>query len=262
MTTLLTIPDHVGDLALEIPKLCAANWMEFKPAMEMLFLDAGAGYLIDATPSTPIPPQCSLLDHTLLCLLYFRMEKDFQHLVLDNRTSTLLVWTTLLSHFQKSTPQPVEPIPSTLPTLPVMDSIPSPDDSYAKVRTSTPDLASIIPSSLVASSTPSSMQSSYQFNSSTSAGTVHAFKKHFTLSTLHGFKKHFAAFPPRLEDFQYEICLCSSKWLEQVPGPGPPSFLPLSRFSGSIPSFLLFFSLQVFFLQQSLHPVGVLEIGF
>jgi len=123
---------------------------------------------------------------------------------------------------------------------------PIPDDSYATVRTSTPDLAPITPSPLSVITSLTSLP----FNSY-SAGSVHASKKSFTLSTFYDFKKQFAAIPSPSEDFQYEIYLYCSKWLVQVPGPGPPLPMDILKtpstllgFSGSI--CLSFFSSLLF----------------
>jgi hypothetical protein len=77
--------------------------MEFKPAMEMLFMGAGADYLIDATSSTSIPTECSKLDKQLVFYIWSRVDQEFRYLVQDAKSSALLVWTTLVSHFQKST---------------------------------------------------------------------------------------------------------------------------------------------------------------
>ena len=102
-TTLLSVPSNMATLAAEIPKLCASNWMEFKPAMEILFLGAGADYLIDAKASTSIPPECTRLDKQLVFYLWSRVDEDYRYLIQDSRTSALIAWTTLSSHFQKST---------------------------------------------------------------------------------------------------------------------------------------------------------------
>ena len=101
--TILSLPSSVSSLASEVPKLCATNWMEFKQAMEMLFIGAGADYLNDSTPSTSIPFECSKLDKQLIFTLWSRVDDEFRYIVQDNKSSTLLAWTTLTLHFQKST---------------------------------------------------------------------------------------------------------------------------------------------------------------
>jgi len=101
--TLLTIPPGITALASEIPKLCATNWAEFKDAMELFFISSGADYLIDATASTTIPKECSRLDKQLIFHVWARVDDELKYLVKNSKTSTLLIWTTLLSHFQKST---------------------------------------------------------------------------------------------------------------------------------------------------------------
>jgi hypothetical protein len=103
MTTLLSVPPNMATLATEIPKLCATNWMEFKPAMEILFLGAGADYLISPTDSTQVPTECSKLDKQLVFYLWSRVDDEFRYLIQDARSSALLAWKALLSHFQKST---------------------------------------------------------------------------------------------------------------------------------------------------------------
>ena len=205
MTTVLHAPPGLPALCEDIPYLSATTWMEFKFAIENLFLSVGAGYLINPTPSTIIPPQFSLLNMFLVCPIWTRVDAKFQDLVQDD-CCALQAWIAVC-HFHTPVDTTSQPV----------DTTPIPDDSYATVRTS---MASIIPSPVI----PSSMPFIPSFNS-TSAGPVHhAFKKHHTLSILHGFKKHFAAMPSPVQDFQYEVYLYCSKWLDQVPGPGPPSF--------------------------------------
>jgi hypothetical protein len=213
MTTILPFPPDFNILCSRIPKLCATTWMEFKSAMENLFLHTGCDYLIDATPSTCIPPQCSKLDMWLLCAVYPNVDEEFMLQTQDNM-STLHTWITLC-HLHDP--------PSVVPTAQPVVTTPIPDDSYASIRTSPPDLAPIIPSppSVIPFLTSPTLPSIPIFNSY-SAGSAYASKKHFTLSTVHGFKKHFAAMPSPSEDFQYEVYLYCAKWLVQVPGPGPP----------------------------------------
>jgi hypothetical protein len=212
MATILPIPPGLFALTGDIPYLCATTWMEFKSAIENLFLYAGAGYLIDPTPSTTIPPQFSLLNKFLVIPIWSRVDDKFKDLVQDD-CSALEAWIAVC-HFHT----PVDTTPQ------LVDTTPIPDDSYATVRTS---MASIIPSSL----------SPHSFNSY-SAGSAQASKKHYTLSTLHGFKKHIAAIPSPVQDLQYEVFLYCAKWLVQVPGPGPP--LPMDILK--TPSTLLGFS--------------------
>jgi hypothetical protein len=102
-TTILTMPTSVATLALEIPKLTAANWMEFKAGMEMLFLGAGADYLLDPSPGATIPPSCVKLDKQLVFYIWARVDDELRYLVQDARSSALAVWLSLLSHFQRST---------------------------------------------------------------------------------------------------------------------------------------------------------------
>ncbi|MGH7239533.1 MAG: hypothetical protein ACREHG_05645 [Candidatus Saccharimonadales bacterium] len=99
----LIIPSNLAALAAEIPKLTASNWMEFKSGMEMLFMGAGAEYLIDAQASTTIPPEATKLDKQLVFYLWARVDDDFKYIVQDSRTSALMAWLALLTHFQKST---------------------------------------------------------------------------------------------------------------------------------------------------------------
>ncbi|KIJ22289.1 hypothetical protein M422DRAFT_40110 [Sphaerobolus stellatus SS14] len=90
-------------LSTEIPKLTSINWMEFKSGMEMLFMGAQADYLIDASASTTIPPECVKLDKQLVFYLWARVDDDHKFLVQDSRTSALKAWLALLTHFGKST---------------------------------------------------------------------------------------------------------------------------------------------------------------
>ena len=71
----------MGAILSEIPKLSATNWMEFKEAMEMLFLGVGATYLIDAKPSTTTVPQCANLDQQLVPHIWARVEAEFRYIV-------------------------------------------------------------------------------------------------------------------------------------------------------------------------------------
>jgi hypothetical protein len=100
---LLSFPPHMATILSEIPKLSANNWMEFKEAMEMLFLGSGASYLIDPKPSTTIPSQCLNLDQQLVPHIWARVEAEFRYIVQNSRTSALLAWTSLCSHFERST---------------------------------------------------------------------------------------------------------------------------------------------------------------
>jgi hypothetical protein len=213
--------------------------MEFKSAMEAFFLLAGCDYLIDATPSTTIPPQYSFLDKMLIGILRRKALAQSMHLDQDV-CSTLQGWIVLCYLHD---PQPVVIPPQPLDTTPI------PDDSYATVRTSLEDLAPIIP--FPPSVIPSLTSPSIPIFNSYSAGSAHASKKHYTLSTLHGFKKHIAAIPSPVQDFQYEVYLSCSKWLVQVPGPGAPLHMDILKtpstllgFSGSI--CLSFFSSVLF----------------
>ena len=99
----ITIPPGFATLASEIPKLCSTNWGEFKDAMEMLFMGCGADYIIDATASTTIPKDCVRLDKQLTFYIWTRVDDEFRYLVNGTKSSALLTWMTLLSHFQKST---------------------------------------------------------------------------------------------------------------------------------------------------------------
>ena len=182
----------------DIPILNSENWEDWYTSMEILFIGALADYFINPTPSTTIPPECSYLDSQVYSLLLDKVDVQFRPLV-ENSSSGLQAWLTL---WDLHNPQPVV-------------TTPIPDDSYATVRTSTPDLAPIIPF-LTSPTSPS-----IPIFNSYSAGPAYASYKHFTPSSFHGFKKHFAAYSPPSEDFQYEIYLYCSKWLVQVPGPGP-----------------------------------------
>ena len=102
-TPLLSIPPGMTSMSREIPMLSAANWMEFKDAMEIHFISACADYLVDATPSTKVPPECIMLDKHLIFHLSSRVGDELKYLVKAHRTSTLLAWIALSSHFQKST---------------------------------------------------------------------------------------------------------------------------------------------------------------
>jgi hypothetical protein len=77
--------------------------MDYKSGMEMLFMAAGADYLIDATSSTTIPTECVKLDKQLVFYLWARIDDDLKYIIQDTRTSALKAWLALLSHFQKST---------------------------------------------------------------------------------------------------------------------------------------------------------------
>jgi len=133
MTTILPLHPDLPDLCMSIPKLCSTTWMEFKSAMENLFLCVDCDYLINPTPSTTIPPQCSLLDMWLLCAIYPKVDEDFMTQTQDNM-SALHTWLTLC-HLHDP--------PSVVPTPQLVVTTPIPDDSYATVRTSTPDFVRI-----------------------------------------------------------------------------------------------------------------------
>jgi hypothetical protein len=207
----------------DIPILNSENWEDWYTTMEMLFYSALAEYFINPTPSTTIPPECSYLDSQVYSLLLDKVDVQFRPLVEDS-SSGLQAW---LALWDLHNPQ-------------LVVTTPIPDDSYATVRTSTPDLAPITPSP--PSVIPFLTSPSIPIFNSYSAGSAYASYKHFTPSTLHGFKKHFAAYSHPSEDFQYEIYLYCSKWLVQVPGPGPP--LPMDTLKTS--STLLGFSGSIF----------------
>jgi hypothetical protein len=219
----------------DIPILNSTNWEDWFTSMEILFYSALADYFINPTPSTTIPPECSYLDSQVYSLILDKVDVQFRPLVEDS-SSGLQAW---LALWHLHNPQPVV-------------TTPIPDDSYATVRTSPPDLAPIIPSppSVIPFLTSPTSPSIPIFNSY-SAGSAYASKKHYTLSTLYGFKKHIAAIPSPSEDFQYEVYLYCAKWLVQVPGPGPPLPMDILKtpstllgFSGSI--CLSFFSFLLF----------------
>jgi hypothetical protein len=66
-------------------------------------MSAGADYLIDASPSAPIPPECTKLDKQLIFHIWSRVDAELRYLVQDAKSSALLAWTSLCFHFQKST---------------------------------------------------------------------------------------------------------------------------------------------------------------
>ena len=92
----------------------------------MFFIGTCAGYLIDSTPSTIIPPECLLLDQQLLIHLWSRVKDEFRPLMQIEKKSTLLAWTNLTSHFQKSFPVNivVNQQPSPSPSPPVVKQPP------------------------------------------------------------------------------------------------------------------------------------------
>ena len=236
---LLTIPDYIHLFLADIPVLNGDNWPSFKMDMEVIFSGVLAQYLLGATSSTTIPPECSLLNTQLFSIILDKVDIIYISWI-DDSSSALQAWLALCYLHD---PQPVVIPPQPLDTTPI------PDDSYATVRTSLEDLTPIIPFS--PSVIPSSTSPFIPFFNSYSAGPVHASKKHYTLSTLYGFKKHIAAIPSPSEDFQYEVYLYCAKWLVQVPGPGPPLPMDILKtpstllgFSGSI--CLSFFSFLLF----------------
>ena len=104
ITQLLSVPPDLAYFTKEVPILSSTNWMQFKPAMEIIFIGSCAEYLIDSTPSTIIPPECFMLDQQLLIHLLSRVEDQFRPLMQIEKKSTLLAWTNLTSYFQKSFP--------------------------------------------------------------------------------------------------------------------------------------------------------------
>lgn len=99
----LSLPPNMASLAQEIPKLSASNWMDYKTGMEMLFMAAGADYLINATSATSIPSECVRLDKQLVFYLWARIDDDLKYIIQETKTSALKAWIALLTHFQKST---------------------------------------------------------------------------------------------------------------------------------------------------------------
>ena len=119
----LSVPSDFAFIVKELPILSATNWMEFKSVMEMFFMGFGAEYLIDSTPSTIVPPECSLLDLQLLFPLWLKVEDEFRPLMQFKKKSTLVAWTDLTSYFQKSFPASivVNQQPSPSPSPPVVN---------------------------------------------------------------------------------------------------------------------------------------------
>ena len=118
----LYIPYGTPPVTETVPMLSATNWIVFKFSMEMFFIGTCASYLLDSTPSTIIPPECSLLDQELLIHLWSRIEDEFRPLLQIEKKSTLLAWTNLTSNFQKLFPVNQKPYssPSPPPSPPVV----------------------------------------------------------------------------------------------------------------------------------------------
>jgi gag-polypeptide of LTR copia-type len=99
----LSFPSHLSSVLAQIPNLSSSNWTQFKQDMEMFFIASGAGYLIGASSSTTIPPQCAKLDLEFLPHIWSKVDYELRYLIHDANFSTLKAWISLLSHFQKST---------------------------------------------------------------------------------------------------------------------------------------------------------------
>jgi hypothetical protein len=218
--------DFFFPMIADFPILNSENWSTFFDGMETLFYASEAEYMIGATSSTIIPPDCSFVDSQFYSLLMDRVDVQFRSLIEDT-SSGLTAWLILCHHH--------DPQPAT-----------SPDDSYASVRTSAqdptpiiPPLESTIPSlesppsvHMTSSLPPPSMHPLTHFNLHP-CGSANTLKKDFPLSAVDAFKKHFNTFPgfkkpifavhpPPSDDFEDEIYLSFLNWLGEPPGPGPP----------------------------------------